>query len=81
MLGAGVLAGVGNLLVLAAAASGQLAIVSGVAANGPAVAVLLARVLLSERWDPAPRRRTAHRRRSGSPAQRRLTADRRASVA
>ena len=50
MLAAGVLAGVGNLLFLAATGRGQLAIVSVITAMYPAVAVLLARAFLSERW-------------------------------
>lgn len=50
MLGAGLLAGAGNLLFLAATGSGQLAIVSVVTAMYPGIAVLLARAFLSERW-------------------------------
>lgn len=50
MVGAGVLAGVGNLLFLAATGHGQLAVVSVITAMYPGVAVLLARALLSERW-------------------------------
>jgi drug/metabolite transporter (DMT)-like permease len=50
MLGAGLLAGVGNLLFLAATGSGELAVVSVVTAMYPGVAVLLARFVLSERW-------------------------------
>lgn len=47
---AGVLAGLGNLLFLAATGRGQLAVVSVVTAMYPAVAVLLARAFLDERW-------------------------------
>ncbi len=49
-LGAGVLGGVANLLFLAATGHGQLAIVAVLTALYPAVTVLLARALLSERW-------------------------------
>jgi drug/metabolite transporter (DMT)-like permease len=49
-LGAGVLSGVANLLFLAATGHGQLAIISVLTALYPAVTVLLARVVLAERW-------------------------------
>jgi len=49
-LGAGVLGGAANLLFLAATGHGQLAIVAVLTALYPAVTVLLARALLSERW-------------------------------
>jgi drug/metabolite transporter (DMT)-like permease len=41
-----------NLFFLAATGHGQLAVVAVVAALYPVVTVLLARVLLSERWTP-----------------------------
>jgi drug/metabolite transporter (DMT)-like permease len=47
---AGVLGGIANLLYLAATGAGQLAIVAVVTALYPAVTVLLARVMLHERW-------------------------------
>jgi drug/metabolite transporter (DMT)-like permease len=47
---AGVLGGTANLLFLAATGHGELAIVAVLAALYPAVTVLLARVVLSERW-------------------------------
>jgi len=47
---AGVLAGVANLLYLAATGAGQLAVVAVVTALYPAVTVLLARLTLHERW-------------------------------
>jgi uncharacterized membrane protein len=50
MLGAGLLAGVGNVLFLAATGKGQLAIVAVLSALYPAVTVLLARMFLAERW-------------------------------
>jgi drug/metabolite transporter (DMT)-like permease len=50
MLGAGVLSGTANLLFLAATGHGQLAVVAVLTALYPAVTVMLARVLLSERW-------------------------------
>jgi drug/metabolite transporter (DMT)-like permease len=49
-LGAGVVSAVANLLFLAATGHGQLAIVSVLSALYPAVTVLLARVVLAERW-------------------------------
>ncbi len=51
-LGAGVLSATANLLFLAATGHGELAVVAVLAALYPAVTVLLARVLLSERWTP-----------------------------
>jgi drug/metabolite transporter (DMT)-like permease len=50
MLGAGVLSGTANLLFLAATGHGQLAVVAVLTALYPAVTVILARALLSERW-------------------------------
>jgi drug/metabolite transporter (DMT)-like permease len=47
---AGVLGGIANLLYLAATGAGQLAIVAVVTALYPAVIVLLARLILHERW-------------------------------
>lgn len=47
---AGVLGGIANLLYLAATGAGQLAVVAVVTALYPAVTVLLARVVLHERW-------------------------------
>jgi uncharacterized membrane protein len=47
---AGVLGGIANLLYLAATGAGQLAIVAVVTALYPAVTILLARVMLHERW-------------------------------
>ncbi len=49
-LGTGTLSGAANLLFLAATASGQLAIVAVLTSLYPAFTVLLARVVLSERW-------------------------------
>lgn len=49
-LGAGVLGGAANLLFLAATGDGQLAIVAVLTALYPAVTVVIARALLSERW-------------------------------
>ena len=49
-LGAGVLSATANLLFLASTRHGELAIVAVLAALYPAITVLLARVLLSERW-------------------------------
>jgi drug/metabolite transporter (DMT)-like permease len=49
-LGAGLLSGVANLLFLAATGNGQLAIISVLTALYPAVTVLLARIVLAERW-------------------------------
>lgn len=50
MLGVGVLSGGANLLFLAATGHGQLAIVAVLTALYPAVTVVLARILLAERW-------------------------------
>jgi drug/metabolite transporter (DMT)-like permease len=50
MLGAGLFAGIGNVLFLAATGHGQLAIVAVLTALYPAVTVLLARIFLAERW-------------------------------
>lgn len=50
VVGSGVLSGGANLLFLAATGRGQLAIVAVVTALYPAVTVLLARLILSERW-------------------------------
>lgn len=50
MLAAGTLAGIGNLLFLSATSHGQLAIVAVLTAMYPAVPVILARVVLTERW-------------------------------
>ncbi len=47
---AGVLSGLANLLFLAATGHGELAIVAVLSALYPAVTVLLARVVLAERW-------------------------------
>jgi drug/metabolite transporter (DMT)-like permease len=49
-LGAGILSGVASLVFLAATGHGQLAIVAVLTALYPVVTVLLARVLLAERW-------------------------------
>lgn len=49
-LGAGLLGGGGSILFLAATKSGQLAIVAVLAALYPVLTVILARVVLSERW-------------------------------
>lgn len=51
MLVVGILSGTANLLYLAATGRGQLAIVAVLSALYPAVTVLMARVLLSERWN------------------------------
>jgi drug/metabolite transporter (DMT)-like permease len=48
---AGALSGIANLLYLAATGAGQLAIVAVMTALYPAVTVLLARVILHERWN------------------------------
>lgn len=50
MLAAGLLAGIGNVLFLAATGHGALAIVAVLTALYPAVTVILARVFLAERW-------------------------------
>lgn len=50
VIGAGVLSGSANLLFLAATGRGPLAVVAVLTALYPAVTVLLARLLLSERW-------------------------------
>jgi drug/metabolite transporter (DMT)-like permease len=49
-LGAGILSGVANLVFLAATGHGQLAIVAVLTALYPVLTVLLARVVLAERW-------------------------------
>lgn len=49
---AGTLGGVANILYLAATGKGQLAVVAVVTALYPAITVLLARVVFSERWSP-----------------------------
>ncbi len=49
-IGAGILSGAANLLFLAATGHGELAIVAVLSALYPAVTVVLARVLLAERW-------------------------------
>lgn len=49
-MAAGVLAGIANLLYLAATGAGQLAVVAVVTALYPAVTILLARLTLHERW-------------------------------
>ena len=49
-LGAGLVAGTANLIYLAAAGRGELAIVAVLTALYPAITVLLARVVLAERW-------------------------------
>jgi drug/metabolite transporter (DMT)-like permease len=49
-IGAGLLAGTANLVYLAATGRGQLSIVAVLTALYPAVTVLLARILLAERW-------------------------------
>jgi drug/metabolite transporter (DMT)-like permease len=49
-LGAGLLAGFGNMLFLAATGRAQLAIVAVLTALYPAVTVLLARMVLTEKW-------------------------------
>lgn len=50
MVGAALLSGVANLLFLASTGHGQLAVVAVLSAMYPAVTVLLARVVLNERW-------------------------------
>lgn len=50
MLGAGLVNGVANLLFLASTGRGELAIVAVLSAMYPAVTVLLAHVVLGERW-------------------------------
>jgi uncharacterized membrane protein len=45
-----VLSGTANLLFLAATGNGQLAIVAVLAALYPAVTVIMARLILAERW-------------------------------
>lgn len=50
MVGAAFLSGVANLLFLASTGHGQLAVVAVLSAMYPAVTVLLARVVLNERW-------------------------------
>jgi uncharacterized membrane protein len=50
IIGAGVLSGTANLLFLAATGNGQLAIVAVLAALYPAVTVIMARLILAERW-------------------------------
>lgn len=50
IVGAGVVSGTANLLFLAATGHGELTIVAVLSALYPAVTVILARVLLSERW-------------------------------
>jgi drug/metabolite transporter (DMT)-like permease len=47
---AGLLGGIANLLYLAATGAGQLAVVAVVTALYPAVTILLARIMLHERW-------------------------------
>lgn len=49
-IAAGALSGIANLLYLAATGAGQLAVVAVMTALYPAVTVLLARVILHERW-------------------------------
>ncbi len=49
-LGAGILSGTANLLFLAATGHGELAIVAVLSALYPAITVLLARAVLTERW-------------------------------
>lgn len=49
-IGAGVIGGTANLLFLAAAGRGQLAVVAVLTALYPAVTVVLARAFLAERW-------------------------------
>jgi drug/metabolite transporter (DMT)-like permease len=51
IVGAGVLSATANLLFLAATGHGELAIVAVVTALYPAVTVILARLLLFERWN------------------------------
>jgi drug/metabolite transporter (DMT)-like permease len=50
-VGAGVLAGLANLAYLTATGHGQLTVVAVLTALYPAVTVLLARLVLHERWD------------------------------
>lgn len=50
MIGAAILTGVANLLFLASTGRGELAVVAVLSAMYPAVTVLLARLLLKERW-------------------------------
>ena len=49
-IGAGIIGGTANLLFLAAAGRGQLAVVAVLTALYPAVTVVLARAFLAERW-------------------------------
>jgi uncharacterized membrane protein len=46
----GVLAGAANLLFVAATGAGQLAVVAVITSLYPAITIVLARVVLSERW-------------------------------
>ena len=50
MLATGILSGAANLLFLAATSGGQLAVVAVLTSLYPAVTVLLARLVISERW-------------------------------
>jgi drug/metabolite transporter (DMT)-like permease len=50
-MAAGALGGAANLLFLAATGSGQLAIMSVMTALYPAVTILLARIIIGERWN------------------------------
>lgn len=51
MVGAGVLSGMANLMFLAAAGAGALAIVAVLTSLYPAVTLLMARFILGERWN------------------------------